>query len=97
MLEHLVKHETPIVQHMTPRNSFTAVAHGFIERTPDNIWYPLCDSSFTFILHFLLPNLTVWLIINDLIYLLSKSGKSLIKKTGLKWTYWKPPLYISHT
>ena len=71
MVEHLVEHhehETPKVAHTdrTPRRSFTAVAHGIIERTLKNIWCPLFDCSkkhvgllFTFILHFLLPNLIV--------------------------------------
>ena len=60
MVEHLVEHETPKVAHRTPRDSFTAVAHGIIERTPKSICCPLFDRSkkhvfFTFILHFLLP------------------------------------------
>ena len=64
MVEHLVEHETPKVAHRTPSKSFTAVAHGIIERTPKNIWCPMFDRSkkhliFTFIFHFLLPNLIV--------------------------------------
>ena len=64
----MVEHETPMVAHRTPRKSYTAVAHGIIERTPKNIWCPLFDPLkkhlfFSFSLHFLLPNLIVRLII----------------------------------
>ena len=31
-VEHLVEHETPKVAHRTPKKSFTAVAHGIIEK-----------------------------------------------------------------
>ena len=77
MVEHLVEHETPKFANRTPRKSFTAVAHGIIERTPKHIRCPLFDRSkkrvfFTFILHFLLPNLIVLLIMINLIDLLSK-------------------------
>ena len=64
MVEHLVEHETPKVAHRTPRKSFTAVAHGIIERTPKNIWCLLFDRSkkhvfLPFTRYFLLPNLIV--------------------------------------
>ena len=77
MVEHLVEHETQKVAHKTQRESLTVVAHGIIDRTPKkhlvSCVRPFKKTRiFTFILHFLLPNLIVWLIIINLIDLLNK-------------------------